>query len=354
MAVPSIEEKVAFLSRPEVYPVATRSVERRETHMSWVFLTDAHAWKLKKPVRYDYLDFSTVDARRHDCEEEVRLNRRLAPNVYLGAQPLVLDPQRRLHIDGTGEPVDWLVCMRRLPGERMLDRAIADHSFREAELRKVGMLLARFYQQSLPVEISPDQYRNRLTADIGANRTELFKPEYALPVAWVESIANAQLEFLIRQAGLFDARVRAGKVVEAHGDLRPEHICLEPEPVIIDCLEFNREFRLLDTASELAFLALECERLGAARAGEIILQACCQQTGDQAPDRLRAFYRSYHACLRAKIALWHLKDGGVRERAKWTDRARQYLQLADCLKRDMPAATDPRQDSSRSTIESPE
>lgn len=327
MSFPGIAEKVAFLSRPESYPVPAQHVEIKETHMSWVFLTEAQAWKLKKPARTNYLDFSTSESRRHNCEEEVRLNRRLASDVYQGVVPLIVDTQGKMRIGGTGESVDWLVCMRRLPTDRMLDRAIVSLSFSDSDLRKVGALLARFYSQAQPVKITPAEYRGRLTADVLADRSELIKPEYALPLDLVESITDAQLEFLTRQAALFDARVRAGKIIEAHGDLRPEHICLEREPVIIDCLEFNRNFRTLDAASELAFLALECERLGAPQVGNLILKTCCEQTGDWPPNELRTFYKNYHGCLRAKISLWHLKDDGVCDRGKWIARALNYLHL---------------------------
>ncbi|HKQ77171.1 MAG TPA: hypothetical protein VJ810_25970 [Blastocatellia bacterium] len=321
-----IEEKVAFLSRPDIYPDPTRRVEMIETRLSWVFLTDTQAWKLKKPVRYDYLDFSAPEARRRNCEEEVRLNRSLAPDVYLGVASLALDAQGDLRLAGEGEPIDWLVRMRRLPADRMLDRAIEDRTVTAAETRKVGELLARFYQQTPLVPMTPSEYRRRLSAEALANQQELAKPEYAMPAELLESIMNAQLAFLRQEPGLFDERVQAGRIIEAHGDLRPEHICLESEPVIIDRLEFNRDFRVLDAVSDIAFLALECERLGASWVSDLILEAYREKSGDHPPDSLLAFYKSYHACLRAKIAIWRLKDNGVPDWAKWTGRARQYLQ----------------------------
>src|SRR5262249_4067578 len=128
LSLPTVEQKIAFLSRPEAYPEPTRRVEMKETHMSWVFLTDTKAWKLKKPVRYDFLDFSTREARRRDCEEELRLNRRLAPDVYYGIAPLTIDPQGGMRLAGAGETIDWLVRMRRLPADRMLDWAIANQT----------------------------------------------------------------------------------------------------------------------------------------------------------------------------------------------------------------------------------
>ncbi|MCI0337758.1 MAG: hypothetical protein L0226_09285 [Acidobacteria bacterium] len=331
MSLPGIEEKVEYLSKPEIYPIPTKHVESKETHMSWVFLTDTHAYKLKKPVRYDFLDFSTLEARRQDCEEEIRLNRRLAPDVYLGTVPLTIGPQGEVRWAGKGEPIDWLVRMRRLPGDRMLDRAIADQTVSATDVRKVGLLLVRFYKQALPIEIAISEYRRRLIKDIRTYQQELAKSEYALPGDLLKSIVRAQLKLLAEKPGLFDSRAQAGKIIEAHGDLRPEHICLESEPVIIDCLEFNRDFRILDPVSELAFLSLECERLGAADIGDLILQTYFDETGDRPPEPLLVFYKSYHACLRAKIAVWHLKDNAVLDTAKWTNRATHYLQLAACL-----------------------
>jgi uncharacterized protein len=326
-----IKEKVEFLSTPEVYPVPTRRVEIKETRMSWVFLTDTQVWKLKKPVRYDYIDLCSPEARRRNCEEEVRLNRRLAPDVYLGIASLTLNAQSGLQLDGYGDVIDWLVRMRRLPADRMLDRAIADRTVSADEARKVGALLARFYKNEPPVQMTPSEYQSRLSAEAHANHQELAKPEYALPVELLEAITKAQLDFLKRESDLFDDRVRAGKIIEAHGDLRPEHICLEIEPVIIDCVEFNRDFRVLDAVSDLAFLALECERLGAAWVSDLILQTVGDETGDHPPEELLSFYKSYHACLRAKLAVWRIKDRGGIDWERWTGRARQYLHLAPHL-----------------------
>ena len=323
---PRIAQKVAFLSRPESYPTPSLRVDTVETHMSWVFLTDRHAYKLKKPVRYDYLDFSTLEARRRDCVEEVRLNRRLAADVYEGIVPLTIDPQGHMHLAARGKTIDWLVKMRRLPADRMLDTAIVHGTVHETDIRKVAALLLRFYAQTPPVAMLPAAYRRRLGEDVRANDCELALPAYALPLAQVKAITMAQLALLEREPGLFDARVQVGRIIEAHGDLRTEHICLEEEPVIIDCLEFNRDLRILDTVSELAFLALECERLGAPHVGNVILETYRNTTGDRPPERLLQFYKSYHACIRAKIAVWHLKDG-VRDTVQWTRKAKHYLQM---------------------------
>lgn len=322
----SISEKVAFLSRPESYPESTNAVEIKETHMSWVFLTELHAWKLKKPVRNAYLDFSTPEARRIDSEQEVMLNRRLAPTVYLGVVPLTVDSRGNLQLGGSEQPIDWLVQMRRLPSDRMLEKAIEDHSWSDSELQNVGKLLARFYKNALRVQITAAQYRERLRTDLLSTQRELRRSQFALPVDLVRVVVAAQLKLLEGHPELFDERVRDGRVIEAHGDLRAEHVCLERQPAIIDCLAFNRSLRILDTVSELSFFALDCERLGAPWVGELVLETCCHETKDHPTSQILQFYKSYHACLRAKIAVWHLQDDDPSS-AKWIQRAIQYLQL---------------------------
>lgn len=323
------EAKVDFLRRPDSYPDKPHRVEVVETHMSWVFLTDCFAYKLKKPVRYEFLDFSTVDARHHDCAEEVRLNRRLAHDVYIDIVPLTVDAAGGMHLGG-GTAIDWLVKMRRLPQQRMLDHAIRNHAVQEADITQLALVLAHFYKDSAAIEIAPAEYRGRFETDIHANLRELTTPAYGLPLNVAPSICAAQLEFLKRGSDLFDQRVGAGKIIEAHGDLRPEHVCLADKPIIIDCLEFKREFRILDPADELSFLTMECERLGAPEFLDRIVFATYREiTGDIVPERLLHFHKSYRASLRAKLAIWHLREPQVREVQKWFTLAKEYLDLAE-------------------------
>jgi len=330
----SIEEKVAFLRRPVSYPQCAGEVETIQTHMSWVFLTDKHAWKLKKPVRNEYLDFSTPEARRLDCAREVRFNRRLARDVYLGIVPLTFNKKGNLQLGGRrGLRVDSLVLMRRLPANRMLDHLIRSGAVSEKDIAKLASYLATFYKNLAAASITCPQYRKCLTSDLERAGKELAAGAYGLPAGLVQPLIQSQLEFLQRNGGLFDDRIRAGKIIEGHGDLRPEHVCLEESPVVIDCLEFNRSLRILDAASELTFLALECERLGAPVAGEIIFRRYEEETGDRPPRRLLAFYKVYHACIRAKIALWHLQDERIRDRSSWISKAVQYLTMVSGIDR---------------------
>src|SRR5262249_30268280 len=160
-------------------------------------------------------------------------------------------------LGGTGKPVDWLVCMRRLPADRMLDHILVHHNATDEDFSKLASLLAAFYKTAPAILNTGPEYRKRLAIDLEAAQTELSKPEYGLSGDLITSVITPELEFLRENPVIFDARVRDGKIIEAHGDLRPEHICLERQPVIIDCLEFNRDVRILDAASELTFFSLE-------------------------------------------------------------------------------------------------
>lgn len=321
--------KVAFLRRPDSYPEDGARVETVETHMSWVFLTESHAYKMKKPIRYEFLDFRSLEARRRNGEEEVRLNRRLAREVYIGIVPLTRGARGRLRLGGFDAPVDWLVKMHRLPRERMLDHAIGAGTVRKEAVRTLAFDLARFYKAGPSVPIEPAAYRARFGAGVRDHRGVLSEPDFGLDAALVARVCEAQDAFLARRAALFDGRIAEARIVEAHGDLRPEHVCLGPSPQIIDCLEFNRDFRIMDPADELSFLALECERLGAPWVGPLVFDAYGQATGDGPPAGLVHFYKSYRSCLRAKLAVQHLRDAEVREPDKWPALGARYLALAE-------------------------
>ncbi len=313
----------SFLRRPSAYPEGTRSVEVVQTHLSLLFLTDTRAYKLKRPVRLDVLDLRTVEARRRNCLEEVRLNRRLAPDVYLGVVPLVHSPLG-LSLGGHGEALDWLVVMRRLPAERMLDRRIREGRLKDADVRRVARHLARFYRDAPPAEDGP-AYRRRLEREVARDAAALSAPRYGLRRSLVEGVTCALREALTDQGPLLAARAGGGHVVEGHGDLRPEHVCLERAPVVIDCLEFSRELRIVDALDELSFLALECERLGAPEVGPLLLGEYARLTGDPAPSGLVELYQAFRACRRAKIAVWHLDDPEIDGSARWRRRAADYL-----------------------------
>ena len=324
-----LDAKIAFLSRREVYPEPTKGLDAIETHMSWVFLTDDYVYKLKKPFRYDHLDFSSLAARHRDCQEELRLNRRLAADVYLDLAPLTIADDETLRFGGPGPLADWLVRMRRLPDDRMLDKMIAAGTLHGSDAERLGGYLADFYRRLPAAEMAEQDYLAHYRHEIEANLTVLLQHDYAMPLAKVEALHDALLHFLSDQRELLAARVREGRIVEGHGDLRPEHVCLGDHLLIIDSLTFNPRLRLLDPFDELAFLAMECERLSANWIGPLLLGTCCARLGDAPPDRLIDFYKCFRALLRARLVLRHLDEPTPRDLARWPRLAVAYLNLAE-------------------------
>jgi uncharacterized protein len=322
------DSKLAFLSGAAHYPEHTSRVDCVETHMSWVFLTDRHAYKLKKPVRNADVDLRTVAARQWNCAEEARLNRRLSTGVYLGTVALRGARGGELTFAEEGEIVDWLVKMRRLPADCMLDRRIRLGSIPRADVDALMTRLCDFYRRCAPIGVLAPEYRRQFREDVIANQLELFRPVHVLPRELIERVCAGQLATLDDRSALFDARVHAGRIVEGHGDLRPEHICFEVEPQIIDCLEFSRVLRTLDIVDELGFLALECERLGAPELRPQIFDSYRERSGDAPPDALVHFYQSHRACVRATLAIRHLHEPALPNAFAWRARAREYLELA--------------------------
>jgi aminoglycoside phosphotransferase family enzyme len=194
-------------------------VEAIETHMSWVFLTDRHAYKLKKPVSYDFLDFSALDARRFYCQEEVRLNARLAAEVYLGIVELTLNPLGHLQLDGDGTVIDWLTRRHRLPTHHMLDYAIKNGTASREDICRIAARLASFYRTCPPIAIDSTQYGSRFACQIESIRKELTRDAFKLPVEQVSRVCSAQSAVLRKMADLFDERVGDGK--DSRGSWRP-------------------------------------------------------------------------------------------------------------------------------------
>ncbi|KWK38883.1 hypothetical protein WT81_16685 [Burkholderia stagnalis] len=324
----ALADKVAQLRNPATWPGGTCSVKAIETHMSWVFLTDHHAWKLKKPVRAPQLDFRSLAARNRFCHEEVRLNRRLAADIYLDVVPLAIDPDGHMHPGGAGEIIDWLVKMRRLPADRMLDYALLHRAVTQEDARRIAQRLGAFYRSLAPARIGAVPYRYGLRRMIDCNERALCKPMFDQPVDVVRAICALQHALLDGEAARFDARVRQGRVAEGHGDLRPEHVYIDGPIAIIDCLEFCERLRTQDAADEIGFLALECERLGAPEFARALLEAYRMSSGDDVDDALVHFYQSCRAMTRARLAVWHLRERAFRATPVWRDRAHAYIALA--------------------------
>lgn len=300
-----------------------------ETHASLIFLTSDRAWKLKKPVRLHHIDLSTLEARAHYCREEFRLNRELAGEVYRAVAPLVLRPDGGLAIGGGGRIVDWLIEMRRLPEARMLDRLIAEGPPpAPAEVAGAAEVLLRFYARAPGDPGAGAVYLERLRTEGRTNARHLRGLWSRIGWPGDRGILDRGTALLEAAAGEILSRGRRGLLVEGHGDLRPEHLCLEEPPVIFDRVEFDHAARLVDPFEELGYLGLECAMLGAGWVRETLL-AAVDRAGVPRPSEELALAYGVNRCLtRARLAIDHLRDVEIRTPEKWPAQARRYLEAA--------------------------
>ncbi len=312
------------------------TVEIRETHMSWVFLTEKHAYKLKKPVKLPHLDFSTAARRRHFCEEEDRLNRRLAADTYLGVVAVYGSDEAGFGFDRHGPAVDWLVKMKRLSAEKMLDRRIENGSVQGHAIEHLAQHLASFYR-ALPAEQSAGAtVIHRLKRELAIDRRVLLDPRFEIgnKAETLASSAESALEILADEIG---ARAARGRIIEGHGDLRPEHVWLGEPLQIIDCLEFNRELRLLDSYDEVRGLGMECAVLGARWVSDSLLAGVVRHLGDPPSPELMACYAALRGLTRARLCVAHLLETPVRKPQKWRPLAARYLDEAERACVSLPA-----------------
>jgi uncharacterized protein len=330
--MPSSEEVCDALLRPASYPHRPAEVEVRETHISWVFLAGERAYKLKKPLVLDFLDYGTPARRRAMCEEEVRLNRRLASGTYLGVRGVALrDGGAELIAADDAGAIDFVVEMRRYEEDRTLAAWLKRGELAEGQVRAIGDVLAGFHDRARRVT-DPGAPMLAVERRFERNLHELLASvEQRGEIERVQALERFAHAYITRHARTFLMRARRGQVREGHGDLRAEHVLLDGEVQIVDCVEFDRSLRELDVADDLAFLVFDLAAHGGERFVEVLVQAYRDAGGDPGDDSLIAFYAAYRALVRAKVALVRAaqlppKSG---ERGEESAHARNLILLAE-------------------------
>jgi aminoglycoside phosphotransferase family enzyme/predicted kinase len=310
-----------------------------ETHISWVFLRAQEVFKVKKPVNFGFLDFSSLEARRSACHAELVLNSRLAAGVYIDVVPITRDARGTFAIGGDGVVVDYAVHMKRLPVDARADLRLARGDLEPEQLDALAQLLARFHARSEPTARIAEFGRIEV---IRENVEENFAQAGSLlsqlaPEGVEREVEARQLAFLRARAPLFDERVRAGKIRDGHGDLRLEHVYMVDgaEPVIIDCIEFNERFRYADVCADIAFLSMDLGWHGRADYKERFLAAYARASGDDDLFALVDFYESYRAYVRAKVCALSLAGAlAFDARTALEAQARRYLLFAQAAERE--------------------
>lgn len=339
--------EVRNLLRPEAFPHAVGELRLIETHISWVVLTGDYAYKIKKPVEMGFLDFSTLEYREHYCREELRLNRRLAPELYLDVVAITRrDGQTavaaRDEDDGDAEVIDYAVCMRQFDQRRLASRAADEGRLTPARCRELGRTVALFHNGLEPVRPQAPDGAGTPAAILAAARQNFRQIDEALPpeadrkaLRQLEEASLAeseQLEPLMRR------RVEDGYVRECHGDLHLDNIVLMDDRVLpFDCIEFNPDFRLIDIQCEIGFVVMDLDSRELPGLANRALNTWLEYTGDYAGLALHAFYDVYLAMVRAKISLYSaLAAVADSDEAPDLSACRRYLSLAAAGRRRLP------------------
>lgn len=326
------EQLLPFLLNPNSYPHRPRRVRLVQTHSSFVFIVPPFVYKVKKPVNFGFLNFSTLEKRRYFCEREVEWNRRLSPKMYLGVIPISAKAGGFTFGEGD-EVVEYAVRMRKLSDRYFLDKRVERGEVRPEDLDRIVITLKQFYEAQHPtgeIEAWGRIDRLKISTDENFRQTETFI-EHTLSRAAFEAIRFYTDEFYARRADWFESRIRERWIRDCHGDLHLEHIHLTPRALhIYDCIEFNDRLRYVDVANDVAFLAMDLDYEGRPNLARYFVARMAATLGDAGMARLMDFYKCYRAYVRGKVESLHgvAHAAPESEQQMSMERARRYFRLA--------------------------
>lgn len=326
------KELIQELLRPDIYPEPTKNVELLQTHISFIFLGDGYVYKVKKPVDFGFLDFTTLEKREYYCNQEVKLNQRLSPDTYLKVVS-VTDEGECLAIDGKGPVVEYAVKMKRIPLDKLMLTLLKKRKLTEEMIGSVAGKLAKFHETA---ENSTEIDRFGTVEVIKKNTDENFEQteKYigkSIGQEQYESIKGYTDSFYERNEGLFEKRIADKRIRDCHGDLHMEHICLTDPIIIFDCIEFNERFRYSDVIADTAFLAMDLDYHGREDLSDLLIESYIERSGDKEADRLLDFYKTYRAYVRGKVISFRLDDPDIsqEDKEKASRSAAKYFDLAE-------------------------
>ncbi len=328
MDLPSLQKA---LLRPEIYPDHPRAVKSMETHISLLFLTGSYVYKVKKPVNFGFLDFTTLEKRKFFCEQEVKLNRRLSPTVYLGVVTIT-QAGNRIILGGPGEPAEYAVKMRQIPEEFLMDKLLEKKKVTPKMIEAVSEKLVKFYFAAETNDLIKDFARpERVKQDTDENFEQTKKyVDVTISGLVYKEVKDKTDDFFRRKEEIFYQRIATNRIRDCHGDLRLEHIFWGDEISIFDCIEFNERFRYTDVAADMAFLAMDLDYHGRQDLSEHLIRAFVGESGDHGLMEMLDFYKCYRAYVRGKVESFRLDDPHIPEVEKneALKRAKKYFDLA--------------------------
>ncbi len=293
---------VAALLDPAAYPEPTVSVELIQTHISWVFLTDRYAYKVKKPVDLGFLNFTTLRRRHYYLKQELMLNRRLCPEIYLGVLPICARDSG-VKVGGKGRPLEYILRMVRMPQERMMDEVADREGLSREIMDRLITKLVPFYRKAATgphidkygspklIRFNHEENFSRISRCVGR----------LLSGKLFAEIRTFALDFLERHRDLFRQRIAEGRIRDCHGDLHMKNICLANDIYVFDCIEFNPRFRYGDVAADIDFLAMDLDFHGFRELSRYFVEGFAAASEDPELLIMLDFYKCYRACVRGKI-----------------------------------------------------
>jgi uncharacterized protein len=329
----SIPAFIEQMLQPEFYPHQVKEpIQLIQTHISYVLLTGDYAYKVKKPMNFGFLDYSTLEKRRHFCQEELRLNKRGAAELYLEVLPLTLVGEQ-YQLGGTGEPVEYVLKMRQFPTDGLFSKMFEQDQLNEAHLEELGRVVAQYHEKTQTndyirsfgevkqVRASLDENYEQTNKYIGGPQTQ----------EQFEETKQYTDTFFAQRRELFQSRIQNAYIRECHGDLHLGNICLWKDKIwLFDCIEFNEPFRFVDVIYDVAFTVMDLDARQRKDLGNVFLNTYMEQTGDWEGLQLLALYLSRQAYVRAKVTSFLLDDPNiptpVKEEA--TKTAANYYKLA--------------------------
>jgi len=328
----SQEKTIKALLSPKAYPHKVKKIKLIQTYISWVLLTGKYVYKIKKPVKYSHLNFSTLKRREFFCKEELRLNRRICPEVYLDVVPIT-KKGKKIELEGEGRIIDWTIKMKQLSPKYALDYLSSRKKITKPKIDKIAKIIAQFHSQA---RTSPYIKRFGTLKVVKKNWRENFSQTKDFVGQTIsESIFNfirdKVNEYFIENRVLFKKRIAQGKIKDCHGDLLASDIYVLPKKIYItDCIEFNRRFRYQDTASDIAFLAMDLDFLDRSDLSDYLVKRYITYTKDKELTKPLSFYKCYRAYVRGKVYSFNTRDLSIskEEREKFKEKAQAHFALA--------------------------
>jgi len=324
------KQVVEALMKPEAYDEDAGSIEVVQTHISFVFLTKQFVYKVKKAVKFGFLDFTTLEKRRFFCEKELKLNRRLCGDMYLEVVPI--NKASAVKIKGEGETIEYAVKMKRMPQEKIMSKLLEENKVDDKLVDRIAKIIADFHSKA--------ETNSRISefgsfAAIETNWKENFEQteEFIGKTISTEDfklIRDKVENFMKKNTPLFKKRIEESRVRDCHGDIHSGNIFVTDKIYIFDAIEFNERFRYSDVAADMAFLAMDLDFKEHIDLSNFFVKKYVEYSGDQELTKLLPFYKCYRACVRGKVVSFKLKDPHVRseEKSMATEEAEAYFKIA--------------------------